>query len=250
MGLTLKLFRLDGRVAIVTGASRGIGCSIADSLTSAGASVIGIGRSLGPELKTKRFIYKICDVTDSQSFNLLARQVYDEFSKIDILINAAGITLPALAQTDPLEAFRRTISNNLTSLYSCCTAVLPFMKQSTCGSIVNITSIGAKIGFPDNPGYIASKGGLAALSRALAVDYAVHGIRVNSLVPGYIRTDMTEFSYKQQDLYQKRTERTILGRWGAPEDLNGAAIFLASDASRYVTGIDLIVDGGWTAKGL
>jgi len=118
------------------------------------------------------------------------------------------------------------------------------------GSIINITSIGSVVGFPGNPGYVASKGGLRMMTKALAVDYGQAGIRVNAIAPGYIETAMTAGSFADPELHEQRRRHTCLGRWGSVSDMVGAAIFLASDASSYVTGQDLIVDGGWTAKGL
>jgi NAD(P)-dependent dehydrogenase (short-subunit alcohol dehydrogenase family) len=124
------------------------------------------------------------------------------------------------------------------------------MKDQRGGSIINITSIGAELGFPDNPAYVAAKGALKQLTRSLALDLGSFGIRVNNIGPGYFRTDMTNGSWNDPQLKEDRTRRTILGRWGQPEDLAGAVIFLASDASRYITGQDLYMDGGWLAKGL
>ena len=118
------------------------------------------------------------------------------------------------------------------------------------GSIINITSLASNFGMPNNPAYVASKGGLKYLSKAMAVDVGKHGIRVNNICPGYIRTNMTNKSYKNVSLRSARASKTILNKWGETSDLIGAAIYLASDASSYVTGTDLIVDGGWTAKGL
>ena len=124
------------------------------------------------------------------------------------------------------------------------------MRLSGGGSIINITSIGSTLGFPGNPSYGASKGGLRVLTKALANDLGDENIRVNNLAPGYIRTDMTEISFKDERKNKARLQRMLLGRWGEITDLCGAAIFLASDASSHVTGTDLFVDGGWTAKGL
>jgi gluconate 5-dehydrogenase len=124
------------------------------------------------------------------------------------------------------------------------------MQLNGGGSIINVTSIGSVLGFPDNPAYVASKGGLRLLTKALAMDLASYSIRVNNLAPGYIRTDMTKSSFEDPVRYAERLQGMIIKRWGNPEDLAGAAIFLASDASAYITGIDLFVDGGWTAKGL
>ena len=124
------------------------------------------------------------------------------------------------------------------------------MKGGSGGSIINITSINSMMGFPDNPAYVASKGGLRMLAKALAIDYSNRNIRVNCIAPGYIRTVMTKESYNDKEKREHRTKHTILGRWGNPEDLVGATIFLASNASSYITGIDLFVDGGWSAKGI
>lgn len=244
------MFRLDGRVAIVTGASRGIGNAIAQGLAGAGAMVFGVGRSLAAQSGSTDFQYRTCDVTDSCAFGKLVKDIFAEQGRIDILVNAAGITLPQQAAGDPSAAFRQTIECNLTAVFDCCSAVIPCMQRGGYGSIINVTSIGAALGFPCNPGYVASKGGLAALTRALALDYGAQGIRINSLVPGYVRTAMTEGSYADPERRQARAARTMLRRWGEPEELVGATIFLGSRASSYVTGAELFVDGGWTTKGL
>ena len=118
------------------------------------------------------------------------------------------------------------------------------------GSIINITSIGALQGFPNNPGYVASKGGTLALSRALALDYSKNNIRVNDIAPGYIKTDMTIKSFDDLEANQDRLNQMMIKRWGEPKDIIGAAIFLASDASSYMTGSSLIIDGGWISKGI
>ena len=124
------------------------------------------------------------------------------------------------------------------------------MKEKRSGSIINITSLGAELGFPGNPSYVASKGGLKQLGKAMAVDLAQYNIRVNNVCPGYFKTDMTRKSYNDPHLREARNKRIMLGRWGNPSDLVGPCIFLASEAASYITGIDLLVDGGWVAKGL
>lgn len=244
------MFSLHGRVAIVTGASRGIGNAIARGLAGAGAAVVGLGRSPAAHGDSAAFLYRTCDVTDSAAFGRLVEELFARRQRIDVLVNAAGITLPAQATGDPSAAFRQTIECNLTAVFECCRAVVPHMLHGGYGSIINVTSIGAELGFPGNPGYVASKGGLGALTRALALDQGAQGIRVNNLVPGYVRTAMTEGSYSDPERRQARAARTMLGRWGEADELAGAAIFLASSASSYVTGTDLFVDGGWAAKGL
>ena len=124
------------------------------------------------------------------------------------------------------------------------------MKNQKKGSIINVSSIGASLAFPNNPGYLASKAGISMVSKSIALDYGKYNIRCNNIVPGYIRTDMTAESYQNPESRAAREERTILKRWGEVNDLHGAAAFLASDASTYITGTDIVVDGGWLVKGL
>lgn len=243
------LFNLSGRIAVVTGASRGIGQEIADALASSGACVYGIGRSDTSERSMPNVRYRRCDLREQNALSHLTREIVSESGKIDILVNAAGITLPKKAQEHPIDTFNETVELNLTATYRSCLTIRDAMSDRG-GSIINVTSIGAHLGFPQNPGYIAAKGGVSAMTRALALDFGADAIRVNNLVPGYIHTSMTRHSYSDPDLHRSRSERTILGRWGQPHDLTGAALFLASDASLYITGIDLVVDGGWSAKGL
>ena len=170
-------------------------------------------------------------------------------SKIDILVNSAGIT-NANNTKNLLENFKKVLDTNLIAPFNLINQVIPIMKQNNSGSIINISSINAYQGFPENPSYISSKGGLSSLTQSLAFDLGKYNIRVNNLVPGYIKTTMTEKSYMDEIGYQKRLSRIILNRWGDPNDLLGPCIFLASDASRYITGSDLVVDGGWLTKGL
>jgi len=239
-----RLFALDGRTAIVTGASRGIGAVIASGLAGAGARVFGLARSDRPEEPAVGIEYRACDVTDAEAFEAICA----EAGRVDVLVNAAGITLPAATAAERLANFGPTLDVDLRAVYACCMAAVPRMPRG--GSIVNVTSINSVLGFPGNPAYVAAKGGLRMLTRALAVDLGEAGIRANNLAPGYVRTAMTAASHADPVLNEQRRRHTILGRWGEPGDMVGAAIFLASDASAYVTGQDLFVDGGWTAKGM
>jgi len=242
-------FSLAGKVAIVTGASRGIGAAIAAGLAEAGASVTGVARSDASEAAAA-FAYRRCDVTDHDAFRRLCATVARERGRLDVLVNAAGVTLPATAGEQSVADFAATLAVDLTAAYACAMAAAAMMRATGGGSIINVTSIGSVLGFPSNPGYVAAKGGLRMLTKALAIDLGPDGIRVNNLAPGYVRTAMTEASHADPVRHGERLRHMILPRWGLPDDLVGAAIFLASDASAYVTGSDLVVDGGWTAKGL
>lgn len=246
-----KLFSLRGRVALVTGASRGIGASLAHALAEAGAYTVGIGRSNVPrEPFSEGAEYRQCDILDHGNFALVCESIFETKGRFDILINAAGITLPMQEGIDASKVFEQTIATNLSAVNLTCQLAVNYMKKTGGGSIVNVTSIASVIGFPGNPAYVASKGGLRMLTKALAFDLAPHNIRVNNLVPGYIKTDMTEASFQDPIRHAERMQRMMIKRWGKTEDLAGAAIYLSSDASTYVTGSDLFVDGGWTAKGM
>ncbi len=250
MGSITDLFGLNGRVALVTGASRGIGCAVARGLAGAGAQVFGLGRSLMGEARASEFAYQTCDITDRAAFSRLVGDIVTKSGRLDILVNAAGISLPLQMSLDPSVAFRQTIETNLIATFDCCNTVIPHMLKGGYGSIINVTSIASAMGFPANSAYVASKGGLDALTRALALDLGTQGVRINNIVPGYIRTQMTMDSYMDPQKRSERVAHTMLGRWGEPDDLVGAAIYLASRASSYVTGSNLTVDGGWSVKGL
>jgi NAD(P)-dependent dehydrogenase (short-subunit alcohol dehydrogenase family) len=245
MTLVQSLFGLDGRAALVGGASRGLGAAIAGGLARAGALVTGIARSAD---STERGIrYVAFDLNDTARFATVCDEVVAQHGGLDIYVHAAGITLPDPDQT--VATFRSTIETNLTAAYGCSRAAAARMTRAG-GAIVLVTSIGARLAFPDNPAYAASKGGLQAMARALALDLAPRGIRVNTVAPGYLRTAMTEASYQDPVKQQARQARTMLGRWGTVDDVVGGVIYLVSPGASYVTGHELVIDGGWTARGL
>lgn len=245
-------FSVEGKTAIVTGASRGIGQAIAEGFLEAGANVVLVARSDAIHELAARFpdtaLAIPCDISESAAAARICGATMDRFSSLDVLINNAGITMPG---EEPYSeaAWDRTLDVNLKAAFLLSGAAVQHMK-SRGGSIINIASIGAMLGFAGNPSYQAAKGGMRQMTKAMARDWAEHGIRVNTICPGYIRTDMCAASYADPDLRAERSARMMMDRWGEPDDLVGPCIFFAADASAYVTGIDLPVDGGWTAKGM
>jgi 2-deoxy-D-gluconate 3-dehydrogenase len=242
-------FSVDGHVIVVTGAGRGIGAAIAAALTRAGARVYGA--DLRFEETDHLHRATVCDVTDDGALARLVTDIVEEDGRIDGLVNNAGISLQA-SEGHSRDEFGRTLAVNTLAPFRLGWLAAQAMRppRGRGGSIVNVTSLGAHQGFPENPTYQASKAALRQLTRAMAVDFSGFGVRVNSLCPGYIGTAMTSASHDDPGASEARAERTILGRWGWPDDLAGPCQFLLSDASSYVTGIDLPVDGGWLAKGI
>ena len=234
---------------LITGSNRGIGFEFCRQLKERGDSVIAtcITSSRDLEELSVRVETEI-DITSEPSFDKLKHSLGD--LKIDVLINNAGITSSSKSEVYAEKDWLKTIETNLTSSFNCSQIVLPYMKKQKSGSIINVTSINSKLAFPNNPAYIASKGGLRMLTKSLAKDWGRYGIRINNLARGYFVTDMNKKTYANKNKRKSRAEKTMLKRWGKLNDLLGPCIFLASDASDYVTGIDLFVDGGWVSNGL
>jgi len=248
------IFSLEGKTAVVTGAARGNGQAIATGFLAAGAFVyfVDIIDSENPGLfkKSSQAIFIKADISKKEDLKKIISKVKKSGRSIDILVNNAGITAGYPSEEYPMEQWGKTISVNLTAHFQLSQLVAREMINSkTEGSIINITSISSKFGYSNNPAYVAAKGGLSALTRALAKDWAKYGVRVNSISPGYMRTAMTAKSYADLEARAARLERAMIKRYGEPKELVGAAIFLASSASSYVTGSEITVDGGWSASG-
>jgi NAD(P)-dependent dehydrogenase (short-subunit alcohol dehydrogenase family) len=238
----MSTFSLKEKICIVTGAGRGIGYQIAKSLHENGAEVIGVDIEFN--LHDYNFSKIKLDLTKSQEISKFCADI----SKLDVLVNCAGITHQS-DQNYKLDDWNETLSINLTAPFLLTRELKRALKASNSPSVINISSLNGRLAFPDNPAYVASKTGLDGLTRSFALDYGKFGIRVNSIAPGYIKTDMTGDSWHNSEKRKHRQSRTMLGRWGFPVDLIGPVIFLASDASSYVTGQTLYVDGGWSSKG-
>jgi NAD(P)-dependent dehydrogenase (short-subunit alcohol dehydrogenase family) len=244
---------LKGRVAWVTGAGKGLGRAIAVALAEAGATVAVTARSAGDldelvgelgELDVRAYPGS---VSDPETVRAIARAVHADLGSLDGLVNCAGVS-PSFTRSEQLDedTFRTVLDVNLTGTFLCCREAGALMLEQGSGSIVNISSVHGTSGFPRIAAYAASKGGVEALTRTLAVEWADRGVRVNTVAPGYFTTDLS------RPLLESRwNERVVgnipLGRTGNPRELTGAVTFLLGEASTYVTGSTLAVDGGWTA---
>lgn len=253
-----SLFSLDGKSALVTGAARGNGRAIAEGLLRAGAAVTLVD-CLEEELEKtvsalcaeglKAFAFS-CDLTEPGKIESAIAASVAATGRLDILVNNAGVSSPHESTSYPDDVWRTTLAVNLDVPFRLTKAAAKIMMKHNGGSIINVTSLNSELSFPDNPAYMASKGGLKQLGKSFALDLAPYGIRVNNIGPGYIHTQMTQGSWEDPERHQKRKQRVPLGRWGEPEDLAGLVIFLTSKASDYITGQDIYVDGGWMIKGL
>lgn len=246
-----NLFSIKNQVIIITGGGSGIGREIAIAMANNKAIVYCFDIIFNKDLDDSYgSIAEIkVDITKELAVQKECNKIYEIHNRIDVLINNAGITYPSNdSELYQYSNWEKTLNVNLTGAFICSQAVLTLMKKNKGGSIINITSLNAELAFPKNPAYVASKGGLKMLGKALAKDWGRLGIRVNNLGPGFIKTDITKGRYNNKKSRKVREERTLLGRWGEKDDLIGPCVFLASDASKFMTGQDLYIDGGWLAN--
>lgn len=248
-----NLFSIEDKIIIITGGGKGLGRTISIGLAECSSKIYCIDKKfpymVPKNIETNLFQIK-CDITNQTNFRSICEKIFRKHKKIDVLFNIAGLGFKKTGQFFSEKNWRKTLEVNLTSAFNCSQTVIKYMIRNKKGSIINFTSINAEMAFPDNPAYVASKGGLKMLGKSLAKDWAKYGIRVNNIGPGYFRTDMTEKSFINKKAKKARELRTMLGRWGRNEELIGPCIFLASDASSYITAQDIYVDGGWTSNGL
>lgn len=250
-------FRLDGKVAIVTGAGTGIGQAIAVGLARAGASIAAVYRSeisdtldQLSDLPVVSRPYR-CDLEHATEVQLveLVALIEQDFGGLDILVNNAGIIHVAPALEYPIEEWQRTLQVNLTSAFVLSKVVGgSFTNRGVGGRIINVASLLSFLGGDSVVAYTASKSGLAGITKALAVEWGARGVCVNAIAPGYVVTENTRRLLEDQELKKSIDERIPVGRWADPADMVGPAVFLASDAARYVNGVVLPVDGGLLAQ--
>jgi NAD(P)-dependent dehydrogenase (short-subunit alcohol dehydrogenase family) len=252
----LDAFRLEGRIAIVTGATGGLGAQGAGALAEAGATVVLTGRrlerlqavadeirSLGGAVHTRAL-----DMTDADAVRATFAEVAETVGPPDILVNNAGQAHQAAVLDVTDEDWARIIDVNLTAVFTASQAFLRHRHAEGPGAIVNIASLAATVGVRGQAAYVASKTGVAGLTRALALDLAAHGVRVNALSPGYFATDMPAEVLADEAATAALLKKIPMRRIGEPEEIGPAVLFLASDASRYMTGAVLNFDGGYTAQ--
>jgi NAD(P)-dependent dehydrogenase (short-subunit alcohol dehydrogenase family) len=247
---------LDGHLAVITGASKGLGKQMAESLAAAGAGVALVARNAEllegvragiVDRGGKAFAFA-GDVSEEAEVARLAGQIRAEAGVPDILINNAGINVRKPMQEFTLEEWHRVMQTNLDAPFLCARALVPGMIEKKFGRIINMTSIMAHVSIPGRAAYSASKFGLLGMTKALALELASHGITVNAISPGPFATEMNTVLMQDPVRNAEFLSKIPLGRWGNPADIGALAVFLCSENAGFITGADILIDGGWTAQ--
>ncbi len=269
----MKLFDLSGRVAVVTGGNGGIGLGMAKGLAAAGASIVVAGRNAEKSAAAAKEIEAVCasksrlspssqteerprvtaidvDVTDEASCRALMDRAAARFARLDILINNAGIAIRKQPHEYVLNEWKRVLDTNLTAAFVCAQAAYPHMVKVGGGKIINIGSMLSIFGMAHATPYAASKGGIVQMTKALATAWAKENIQANAILPGWVDTELTRGARREvEGLHERVLARTPAKRWGVPDDFAGIAVFLASAASDFITGVAIPVDGGYSTQG-
>jgi 2-deoxy-D-gluconate 3-dehydrogenase len=249
---------LKGRVAVVTGGNGGIGLGMARGMAAAGAAIVVAGRNREKSGRAVKELQNLgaqavaieVDVADESSVNTLIRASAEQWGRLDVLVNNAGMNIRKQPQDLTLAEWRRVLDTNLTSAFLCSRAAYPVMKGQGGGKIINIGSMMSIFGASFAPAYAASKGGMVQLTKSLAAAWARDNIQVNAVLPGWIDSELTQAARREvPGLHENVLARTPAKRWGVGDDLGGIAVFLASPASDFVTGTAIPVDGGFSSQG-
>lgn len=252
----LKQFGLENKVAIVTGASRGLGQAMAIALGEAGAKVVAVGSRIESVASTIEILESKnidclalgCNQANGEEINAVIEATINTYGQIDILVNNAGTIKRAPAHEFSDEDWNEVINVNLNGVFKFCREAGKHMLKQGSGKIINVASLLSFSGGITVPAYAASKGGVAQITKALANEWANSNIQVNAIAPGYFETDNTVNLRKDAERFKSISDRIPAGVWGKPEDLAGAAVYLSSQASNYVNGHVMLVDGGWMAR--
>ena len=255
--MTENPFRLEGRTALITRGSKGLGRAIADALAGAGTDVCLVSRhadqaeAAAAEIRAatgRRAVAIAADVSDSAQVNRMVERAIGELGHLDILVNNAGMNIrnPVVDYSD--EDWHKVLNTNLSSAFYCCRAIGPHLIERGWGRVVNLASIMALTSLPGRAAYTASKAGLIGLTKTLALEWAPHGVTVNAICPGPFATEMNLPLLENPEVREQFTSRIPLGRWGNVEEVGAAALYLCSEPAAFVTGTTLYIDGGWTAQ--
>ncbi|HRW10031.1 MAG TPA: glucose 1-dehydrogenase [Caldilineaceae bacterium] len=253
----LDRFQLTDRVAIVTGGNRGLGKEMAKALAEAGAQVAIVSRKAEEAQAVAAAIQSEtgktcrgygCDMTVAEQVEPMAQQVLADFGHVDIIVNNAGINIRGPIDKLSLEEFKAVQETNVTGPWLLCRALAGHLKERGYGRVINIGSTLSIVTMPDRTPYATSKGAILQMSRTLALEWAPHGITVNCVMPGPFGTEMNLPLMNDPEAYKSFVARIPLGRWGNLDEIGGLIVFLASDASSFITGAGITIDGGWTVQ--
>jgi NAD(P)-dependent dehydrogenase (short-subunit alcohol dehydrogenase family) len=243
-------FTLDGKVAVVTGASSGIGAGIAQAMSDAGARVVATARdeerlrACAESLGEHHIL--VADLEDDDAPRRIVAETIDAFGALNVLVHSAGVFWPSPFAEAPLEEFDQQFRVNVRAPYALTQAALPHLQPD--GAVVFVSSIAGRVGFPNSTAYCGTKGAVELMTKSLALELAPLGVRVNAIAPGNVHTPMNDSFFESEKYERAMIERTPFGRVGVVEDIAPVAVFLASDAARYIHGESILVDGGWAAQ--